>query len=126
MPDWLVKTTIGRRSWLVQKRASSKIPGTNSNWSGRWIKPRSTLITPSRSRKSALLCIVCPIYMIDGCSALDFSAMARLSTARLQLCSGTGLSQRCSTGLKENENQREQSCELVHFTLRGGWYALCE
>ena len=28
----------------------------------------------------------------------------------------TGLSQRCSTRLKENENQREQSCELVHFS----------
>src|SRR5262245_64093947 len=65
MPDWLVMTTIGLRSSLVQKRANSKIPGTNSNWSDRWIYPRSTLITPSRSRKSALLCIAVPIYTMD-------------------------------------------------------------
>jgi hypothetical protein len=34
------------------------------------------------------------------------------------------LSQRCSPGLKENENQREHSCHLVHFGPPRGRYAL--
>src|SRR6516162_7874857 len=60
MPDWFVTTTIGRRS------SNSKIPGTNANWSDRWMEPRSTLMTPSRSRKSALLCISLPCSSAGG------------------------------------------------------------
>ena len=46
-----------------QNRADGKIPGTNSNCSGRWTWPRSTLITPSRSRKSALPVISSAVFI---------------------------------------------------------------